>query len=94
MRERRQKQVAEAVATQAVTGRKPVIEKLREQLLVFRQCDHAVANVPWRKDAEVASQASGASALVGNGDDGGQPGNPGLRPEWVDDPSEVALQTP
>jgi hypothetical protein len=82
------------VASQAVTGQKTVIEKLREELLVFSQCDHAVANVPRRKDAEVASQAPGASALVSNGDDGGQPGNPGLAAGWVGEPSEVVLQTP
>ena len=55
VREGSQKQVAEAVAAQAVAGRKTVIEKLREELFVLSQCDHAVANVARREDAEVAS---------------------------------------
>ena len=50
---------------------KAVLEELGEQRFVFGERDHAIADVARRQDVEFAAQASGAAAVVGDGDDGG-----------------------
>jgi hypothetical protein len=53
---------------------------MAEQVLILGQSDHAVANVTRWKDAIFTAKASGAAAIIGDGDDGGQVG---YRPEEV-----------
>ncbi len=48
----------------------PVPEKARNQMLVFGERNHAVAQVARRKHVEVPSQASAGSSVVRNGYNG------------------------
>ena len=79
--ERGDEEVAEAVAFEVALG-EAVLEELREQVLVFGERDHAVADVAGRKHVEVFAQAAGGAAVVGDGDDGG---------ELADEAGEVRL---
>ena len=74
-----QEQVAEAVSLETAAFRKPVLEQLGEQSLVFRERHHAVTDVARRQNVEFATQASGAAAVIGNRDDGGDFDFPGLQ---------------
>ncbi len=58
------------MAFQAAAFGKAVLEELGKQRFVFRKGYHAVADIAGRQDVEFAAQASGAAAIVGNGDDG------------------------
>ena len=55
-----------AVAAKAMT------EKTRQQSRVFRERDHAVADVARRQHLQLFAQTSGAAAVVGNSDDRGK----------------------
>src|SRR5882672_8466623 len=66
MRKRRQKKIAEIVTDEAASRMKTILKKAPEQRFVFRKSHHAVANVAWRKDAVLASKASGAAPIVGD----------------------------
>jgi hypothetical protein len=70
--ERGEEEIAEVVADQAASGVEAILEKTAEQSFIFRKRDHAIANVAGRKNTIFAAQASGASAVVGDGDDGGE----------------------
>ena len=73
MRERGEKEIAQIVAAQSVAAGKAVIEELGEKLFVLGERHQAVADVAGRKNAEIAPQAAGTAALVGDGDDGSEP---------------------
>ncbi len=66
-----EEQVAEAVAFEAAALGETVLEQLGKQRLVFRKRDHAVANVAGRQDIEIAAEASGTAAIIGDRDNGG-----------------------
>jgi hypothetical protein len=79
-----------------------VLEKAREQVLIFRERDQAVAYVAWGKHVEVFAKAAGRTSVVGDGNDGGEftyeagrvfaAGiNSGLRAGWG---GSVSLETP
>ncbi len=72
VRESREEKIAEVVATQAATGVKTILEQAAQKRFVFRKGDHAVANVTRGKHAIFPAQAAGASAIVGDGDNGGE----------------------
>src|SRR6202162_2492467 len=45
----RKKKIAEAVPGQTASGRKTILKQFSEKMFVFRERDHAVANVAWRE---------------------------------------------
>ena len=49
-----------------------VLEELGEEMLVLRQRDHAVADVAGGKDVELVAKSPGGTAIVGDGDHGGE----------------------
>ena len=48
--------------------RKAMLKEAAQEVLVFRQGDHAIAHVPRRKDVQLFAQASGRAAVIGDGD--------------------------
>ena len=74
--ERGEEEVAETVAGEAAaaTG-KAILKEFAEQVLVFRESHHAVADVARRQHGIFAAQAAGAAAVVGDGDDGDEIGD-------------------
>jgi hypothetical protein len=72
--ERGEEEIAEAVAFEVAVG-EAVLEELGEQVLVFREGDHAVADVAWGKHVELFAKAAGGATVVGDGDDGGEIGD-------------------
>ena len=78
VRERGEKEVAEVMADEAASGVETILEKAAEQGFVLRKGDHAVADVTRRENAVFAAKAAGASAVIGNGDDGGEIGDGAL----------------
>ncbi len=69
--QRGQKEIAEAVAFETAAGFEAVLKKPREQGVVFGERHHAVADVAGGQHVELAAQASGTAAVVGDGNDGG-----------------------
>jgi hypothetical protein len=59
--------------------REAVLEELAEHGLVVREGCQAVADVAGGQDAQVAAQAPGGAAVVGDGDDGGDVARVGLQ---------------
>ena len=45
------------------------MKQAAEQRFVLRKRHHAIANIPWREDAIFPSQAAGAAAVIGDGND-------------------------
>ena len=62
LRQRGQKQVAEAMAFQSAAAGEPVLEQPRQQRFVLRQRHHAVADIARRQHVELAAQAAGAAS--------------------------------
>ena len=58
LRQRREKEVAEAVSLEPAAGLEAVLEEAREQRGVLAERDHAVADVAGRQDVELAAQAA------------------------------------
>lgn len=54
---------------EAAAGGKTILKEFAEKVLVVREGDHAVANVTGRKDAIVAAETAGTSAVVSDSDD-------------------------
>lgn len=73
--ERRQEQVAEAVAGESATNREAILEEAPKQCLIFREANEAVANVARGKNGILAAQAAGTSAIIGDGDYGDEVGD-------------------
>jgi hypothetical protein len=73
--ERGEKEIAEVVADQAASSLEAILEEAAQQGFILRKRDHAVADVAGREDAVLAAKAAGASAVIGDGDDGGQVGD-------------------
>ena len=65
-----EKKISEAVSFEPAAGGKPVLEQLRQQVLIFRKRSHAIADIARRQGIEVAAQAAGASAIIADRDDG------------------------
>jgi hypothetical protein len=66
-----EEKIAEAVALKAAAGGKTVLKEARQERGILTEGEHAIADVAGRKDVELAAQAAGAAAIVGNGDDRG-----------------------
>src|ERR1039458_3559375 len=66
-----EEEVAEAVALESAAGWEAVLEEAGQQGRVFAEGDHAVADVARGEHVGLPAQASGAAAVVGHGDDGG-----------------------
>jgi hypothetical protein len=65
------KEVAEAVAVELALV-EAVLEEAGEEVLVFGESDHAVADIAGRKHLEVFAEAAGGASVVGDGDHGGE----------------------
>ena len=78
VRERGEEKIAEVVADQAAPGVEAILKKTAEESFIFRKSDHAIADVAGRKDAVFAAEAAGASAIIGNGDNGSEIGDGAL----------------
>jgi len=88
-----EEEIAEIVAAEAASRLEAILEETAEEGFVFGKRDHAVANVAGRKDAIFAAQASGAAAVVGDGDDGGEIGDGAGQGRFlVAAPDDVILQ--
>ncbi len=64
-------EVAEAVAFELALV-EAELKELGEEMLVFREGDHAVADVAGGEHLEVFAEPAGGAAVVGYGDDGGE----------------------
>ena len=76
LRQRREQQIADGVPVEI----RPGVEAMRKKLSecgVRRERRQAVADIARRQHAELLTQAAGAPAIVGHGDDRGQPVSPG-----------------
>ncbi len=71
VREGGDEEVAEAVALK-FTLTEAELEEFREQVLVFGEGDHAVADIAGGKHFEVFAETTGGASVVGDGDDGGE----------------------
>ncbi len=60
---------------EAAPGGKAVLKKFPQQMFVLGKSHHAVANIAGRKNAVFAAQAPGASAVIGDSDNGRQIGD-------------------
>src|SRR5438270_12362259 len=63
-RERRQEQIAKAVALESRPLTETVLKQSREKCLVLRQGDNTVANVAGRKHVELFTQAAAGTAVI------------------------------
>ena len=75
IRQRCQEEVAEVVSFQTYACGESVLEQPRHQRFVFRQSDHAVANVARRGNVQFLAKTSARSPIVRNGHDSGQVGD-------------------
>ena len=75
--ERGDEEVAEAVAFQFAAGAEAMAEETGDEALVFREGDHAVAEVPGGEHIEVAAEAAAGAAIVGDGNHRGEVGDEG-----------------
>ncbi len=62
-----EEEVAEAVAFEAASGFEAVLKQARDQAFVFGERHHAVANIAGWEHVELAAQAAGTAAVVGDG---------------------------
>jgi hypothetical protein len=72
MRERGKKKIPKIMADQAASGMKAILKQASQQRFVFRESNHAIADVARWKDAIFSAKTSGASAIIGDGHDGCQ----------------------
>lgn len=82
IRERGEKQIAEAVAGEASARGKTILKQFAEEILVLRKRHHAIADITGGKDSIVAAESAGAAAVVGDGDDCGEIGDGALNPAF------------
>ena len=66
------KEIAEIVAAEAAALVETILKQAAEKRFVFRERDHAIANITGRKNAIFAAKTPGATAVVSHGDDCGQ----------------------
>ncbi len=71
VREGGDEEVAEAVAFELALA-EAELEELGEEMLVFGEGDHAVADVAGREHLEVFAETAGGAAVVGDGDYSGE----------------------
>ena len=69
IRERSQEQVAEVMTADAGFRGKSVLKNLRQEFFIVGQGGHAVTDVSGRKDADVAAERAGRTAVVSDGND-------------------------
>ena len=60
---------------QPLTSGKPVAKKAGDQVFIFRQRHHAVAQISWRQHVEAMAQPPAGASVVGHGDHRRQVGN-------------------
>jgi hypothetical protein len=65
-------EIAEIVSLEAFAGTEAMSEEAGEQVAFLRQGHHAVAQVARGQHIEVLAQAAGGSAVIGDGDHGGE----------------------
>ena len=53
-------------------GFEAVLEELREKFFIFREGNHAVADIPGRQDIKLLAQAAAGAAVVSHCNDGSQ----------------------
>lgn len=75
VRKRRQEEVAEAVASQSAPARKPILEKVGEQVLIFREGHHAVTNITGGQNAIFPTEAARTPTVVRHRNHGRKIGN-------------------
>ena len=75
MSERGEEKITEIMTDEAAAGVETILEEATEKRFVFGKSDHAIANVAGREDAIFTSQAAGAAAVIGDGNDGGKVGD-------------------
>src|SRR6266478_4296860 len=76
--QRGEEKIAKIVADETAARVKTILKKAAEEGFILRKSDHAVAYVAGRENAVLAAQAAGASAVIGDGDDGGEIGDGAL----------------
>jgi hypothetical protein len=72
-------EVAEVVAAKPVAGAEAMGEELHQQIFLFAERHHAVAQVAGGQHVEVFAQAAGRAAVIGDSDHGGKVGDGG----WI-----------
>src|SRR5262245_58420796 len=77
-RQRCQKEISKAVSAKLAVATKAMTKETRQQRRVFRERDHAVADVARRQHLQFVAQASGTATVVGNSNDGRQTLDPDL----------------
>ena len=70
-----EEEVAEIVADEAAAGVETILEEAAEKGFILAESDHAVTDIARREDAIFAAEATGAAAVVGDGDDRGETGD-------------------
>src|SRR5579884_192588 len=67
---------------EAATIHEAVLKELRQQVRIFREGSHAIADIAWRQNIEIAPQTARAAPVIRHGHDGGEVdrGLTGLRP--------------
>jgi len=88
-RERREKQVSKTVPAKPAIASKAITEETRQESRVFRERDHAVADVAGRKHLQFITQTPGTAAIVGNGDDRGETFDPDRLVGFTDESFET-----
>jgi hypothetical protein len=68
--ERSEKEIAEIVADEPAAGVKAVLEQAPKQRFIFREGDHAIAYVTWRKNSILAAKTPRAAAVIRDGNNG------------------------
>ncbi len=73
--QRGEKEIAKVMAGKAASRLEAILEEAAQQGFILRKRDHAVADVAGREDTVLAAKATGAAAVVSDGDNGGEVGD-------------------
>lgn len=84
-----EKQIAKTVAAKLAIAAKAILEKSRQQSRVFRERDHAVADVAGRKHLQLIAQTPGTATIIRNGDDRGET----IDPDRIFSPADQTFET-
>ena len=71
----RKEQIAEAMSFKPFARLEAILKESREQMLVLRKRDHAVAQISGRQNVQVFTQASAGPAVIRDGNNCGEVGN-------------------
>ena len=72
--QRGQKQVAKAVSFQSLAGREPVTKEAGNQVFIFGEGDHAIAQIARREHVKATAQSAAGTAVIRDRDHRGQIG--------------------